>query len=334
MREVADDLLRAPQVHAVEPGRVPYGSAGRLPAPLSRVAAAIWARRLRLPGEPRVAVIFHPFQYPLAEALLARYPDCELWYSRWDPYELAFEPVYYDKPRLRRLTEELHGAASERAALTFANSRKLVELEREAGRSAELAPVSADSFPAPDPRAAVIAVSLGHLNWRVDYGLLRDLAERMPELTVLLIGRPDEKRCGGDPDFQACRQMPGLVWLGYRPDQEAARLILCADVGILPLKQEPYNDAGCPLRILKFARLGRRTITPDLSGPHTFERAIVPARDLDEWVAALRAHAGARSQPDVGLREWALSQTAAVAHRPLWERLSFLGMAPPDPQGP
>ena len=47
-----------------------------------------------------------------------------------------------------------------------------------------------------------------------------------------------------------------------RTDEEAARLILCADVGIVPFKVEPFNDAGLPYRILKYARLGRRTVAP------------------------------------------------------------------------
>jgi hypothetical protein len=333
LREVAEDLLRAPQVHAVEPGRVPYGSAGRLPPTLGRLLAAVWFRRLRLPGRPRAVVIFHPFQFPLAEALLARFPDCELWYYRWDRFEAAFEPIYYDRPRLRRRIAALHEAVSERSALTFAISEKLVEQEREAGRSAVLVPVTADSFPASDPEAGVIAVSLGYLGWRTDWRLLREIADSMPELTILLVGGWSEKRCRDDPDFQACRRMPGLIWLGYLTDEQASRLILCADVGILPLKQDAYNDAGLPVRILKFARLGRWTITPDLAGARTWRRAIQPMSDPDEWIDALRGQAGARSRPDLELRQWALSQSAEVSHAPLWERLSTLGIEAPGSRG-
>ncbi len=137
-------------------------------------------------------------------------------------------------------------------------------------------------------------MSLGHLGWRTDWTLLRAVAERMPELVLLLVGAWHEDECAKDPDFAWCRSAPGLVWLGRRSDDEAARLILCADVGILPFRVEPFNDAALPYRILKYARLGRRTVSPELAGVHTWDRAVTTVADADAFVAALRAQAGAR----------------------------------------
>src|SRR3954452_24039307 len=56
------DLLRADGVVALEAPRVPYGALGRLPDWLGDALGAAQARRLKLPGEPVVAMIFHPFQ--------------------------------------------------------------------------------------------------------------------------------------------------------------------------------------------------------------------------------------------------------------------------------
>ena len=106
----------------------------------------------------------------------------------------------------------------------------------------------------------------------------------------------------------------------------AARLILCADCGILPFKVEPFNDAAIPYRILKTARLGRRTITPALAGVLTWEQAVVRADGPDAWVEALRAQAGRRTAPDAALRAWALAQTAQRVNLPLWQRLAALGV--------
>ena len=45
-----------------------------------RDAAALrQARKLRFPGQPRLAVLYHPAQYPLARALMGQH-DVELWY--------------------------------------------------------------------------------------------------------------------------------------------------------------------------------------------------------------------------------------------------------------
>jgi glycosyltransferase involved in cell wall biosynthesis len=290
------------------------------------ILAAGTARRLlrALGGELRAVVIFHPVQWPLAQALLRLSPAAELWYGRWDRYEVAYDA----SPRMRARVAELHEEAASRSDLTFVVSGKLAELEVEAGRpEPALVGLAADSFPAPDPGAAVVAVSLGHLGWRTDWSLLRAVAERMPELVLLLVGAWHEDECAKDPDFAWCRSAPGFVWLGRRSDEEAARLILCADVGILPFRVEPFNDAALPYRILKYARLGRRTVSPELAGVHTWDRAVTTAADADAYVAALRAQAGARTRPDVELREWALQQTAARVNEPLWERLRELGVA-------
>jgi hypothetical protein len=325
LADQARDLLRADGVVAADPPRVPYGAVARLPGPLRARLARGTARRLlrALRGDLRAVAIFHPVQWPLASALLTLRPQAELWYGRWDRYEMAYDASASMRARLAALHEQ----AAARSALTFVVSGKLAALEHEAGRDAQLVGLAADSFPAPDPASAIVAVSLGHLGWRTDWALLRAVAEQMPELVLLLVGAWHEEECKDDPDFAWCRGAANLVWLGRRSDEEAARLILCADVGILPFRVEPFNDAALPYRILKYARLGRRTISPELAGVHTWDRAVTTAADAGAFAAALRAQAGARLAPDAELRAWALAQTAEKVNAPLWERLRALGLA-------
>ncbi len=322
LRDQADDLLECENVIAVEPHGVPYGALGRMPDAVAKRVAREQAKRLSLPGKPRAIAIFHPFQVPLAEALLDRFPECELWYGRWDRYEHAYDAG----KATRRKLEALHTRAAKRAALTFVASEKLAELEREQGREATLVPLAADSFPTPDPTNNIVAVSLGHLGYRTDWRLLHQLAVRMPELTLLMVGERHDDECKDDVDLHACKHLDNFIWLGGHPNEEAARLILCADVGIVPFRVEPFNDAGLPYRILKYALLGRRTISPDLAGVKTWANAVTCAQTIDEWVAALAAAARTRSNPDLALREWALEQTAHKQNEPLWERLEVLGL--------
>ena len=326
------DLLRAPGVVAVEAPRLPYGALGRLPEPVADVLAAAQARRLRVPGRPVVAMIFHPFQWPFARALLARWPELKVWYGLFDRTPAAPDAG----PGTRARLEALHAAASQRADLVFAVSSTLVDLERAEGREAVLMPSAADSFPAPDPDAMTIAVCFGTNGRRTDWRLLRAVGEAMGDsLTVLFVGTLNEDECRDDPDFQACRELPGFVWLGRRDNDEAARLIVCADVGLLPYRVDDFNDAGLPNRILKAARLGRRTISPDYDGIRVWERAIVRAPAAEDWIVALHAARGARCRPDAELRDWALGQTGERQDAPLWRRLAELGVAiPPGAGGP
>lgn len=101
LRDRAEDLLQAPGVAALDPPRMGYGRTR-----LAETFAVLQARRMRLPGFPRMLVLFDPLQYPLARAVLAIHPDAELWYGPGDP------------PRDDR-SRTLHGLASERAAVRF-----------------------------------------------------------------------------------------------------------------------------------------------------------------------------------------------------------------------
>lgn len=326
LRDQAEDLLRADGVVAADPPPVRYGAFARLPSPVAARLARTTARRLlrRLPGDLRALVIFHPVQWPLARAILAARPEAELWYGRWDRYEMAYDAG----PRLRARLAALHEQAAARSALTFVASDELARLEREAGREPALVALAADGFPALDPGASVVAVSLGHLGRRCDWALLRAVCEQVPELTLLAIGAFHADEVDDDADAAWCRACPQIVWLGARTDEEAARLIGCADVGIVPFLVEPFNDAGLPYRILKYARQGVRTVTPELAGVHTWEPAVTTAADATAFAAALRAHAGRRARPDTALRDWALAQTAERQNSPLWDRLAALGIAP------
>jgi hypothetical protein len=70
----ARELLSIPRVIALEPSRV------RTPRFLRNPVSLRQARRLRFPGRPRLVVLYHPAQYPLARALLTHYDELELWY--------------------------------------------------------------------------------------------------------------------------------------------------------------------------------------------------------------------------------------------------------------
>ncbi|HKE78156.1 MAG TPA: hypothetical protein VKB54_02575 [Solirubrobacteraceae bacterium] len=327
LRDQAEDLLRADGVVAVDPPRMPYGAFLRMPSAVGDGVAARQARRLvrtlrRRLGEPRVVVIYHALQYQLARAITAQAPGCELWYWRWDRFEFAYDANERQRDRLR----ELHDQAAERAAVVITVSDELARLEGVAGRRPVLVPLAADSFPAPQG-GDVVAISLGHLGWRTDWSLLRAVAERLGDrLVLLLAGEFHEDECKDDPDFAWCRSAPNLVWLGSVPDEAVARLVLCSDVGIVPFKVEPFNDAALPYRILKYARLGRRTITPDLAGVHTWENAVTIADGPEAFAQALLDAAGARARPDEELREWALAQTARTQDEPLWQRLAEAGV--------
>ena len=137
----------------------------------------------------------------------------------------------------------------------------------------------------------------------------------------------------GDADYEACRAAPNLVWLGARADEEAARLILCADVGIVPFKVEPFNDAGLPYRILKYARLGRRTVAPPLAGvAHVGAGGDDRRRRRRVGRRAARRGGHARRDPDTrAARVGARADRARARTRRCGSALRELGIVSADP---
>ncbi len=148
LRDQAEDLLTAPGVVAVEPARIPYGAYLRVPTSVTDGLAATQARRLRLPGEPQVIVIFHPLQYPLARGLIAQHREAELWYWRWDRYEVAYDAT----PRQRARLEELHLAATFRAERNIVVSNALGAIAREEGGEPRADPARGRLVPGAGPR--------------------------------------------------------------------------------------------------------------------------------------------------------------------------------------
>ncbi len=351
----ARELLDAAGGAVALPGRVPYGALTRAPGALrggvARTIASHLAHQIPAGWTPddTVLVAYHAIQWPAVRALMGRGVARELWYCRWDRYEEA-----QDAGRLRELLGEWHAAMAEASALTFAVSGRLAELEEEAGRSAITVGLSADDFPdgplAPtergaelvagaaeqgaavltvDPAAAdqashgeaPVAVSLGHLGRRTDWAWLRGAVERLPDLELLLVGTWHDDEVGDDPDYRWLRACPQVRWLGRLDDADAAEVIAQADVGLVPFLVDPFNECGLPTRILKYARLGRPTIAPELAGCRTWARATTFASTADELASALREAAGRRNAADLELRDWALAQTAAAMNAPLHARL-------------
>ena len=105
LKGYARDLLRIPRVIALEP------SGRRVPKFLRDMLPMRQAKRLRFPGEPRLVVLYHPAQYPLARALCGHYEGAELWYFRPGPGSLCAAGPYSREELL-----ELDELACERAA--------------------------------------------------------------------------------------------------------------------------------------------------------------------------------------------------------------------------
>jgi len=138
----ARDLLSIPRVIALEPSRV------RPPRFLRDSISLRQARRLRLPGQPRLLLLYHPAQYPLARALCARHEDLELWYI--PPGRAALETA--DQAHADELLD-LDELARERATQVVTAAGGIVDSGPLRARLRELDVISPHAFiPGARPR--------------------------------------------------------------------------------------------------------------------------------------------------------------------------------------
>jgi hypothetical protein len=136
LQDHARGLLQIPRVIALEPGRA------RTPRFLRDAAPLRQAKRLKLPGRPRLVVLYHPSQYPLARALLGRYAEAELWYVR-PRWEGLHEESGYTRQELLELDE----LAAKRSAQILAPGHELSSSTDELrARMLELEVISARPF--------------------------------------------------------------------------------------------------------------------------------------------------------------------------------------------
>jgi hypothetical protein len=133
--EHARGLLSIPRVVALEPSRM------RPPEFLRDALCQRQARRLRFPGRPRLLVLYHPAQYPLARALCAHHQDLELWYIPPEPETLEAA----DEAHKRELMA-LDEMARERAAQVLVASEHYVDDESLRARLRELGVINPRAF--------------------------------------------------------------------------------------------------------------------------------------------------------------------------------------------
>lgn len=109
-----------------------------------------------------------------------------------------------------------------------------------------------------------IAGFVGHLNARIDLGLLEAVAGR--GLSLLLVG-PRER--GFEPArLDELLTRPNVLWLGPKPFRELPAYLAPMDVGLVPYADSPFNQASFPLKTLDYLAAGKPVVATDLAAMH------------------------------------------------------------------
>lgn len=102
-------------------------------------------------------------------------------------------------------------------------------------------------------REGTVLGFIGGIKPKLDFDLIAQAARMQPDWTFLFVG-PDGTN--GDPSFQHALKLPNVLWTGAVAPEEVPAYMKLIDVGMMPYKQSPYNQAVFPLKLYEFLAAG------------------------------------------------------------------------------
>jgi len=94
---------------------------------------------------------------------------------------------------------------------------------------------------------------VGGMKSKIDFSLLKNLADMNPEWNIVLIG-PNK---GESPqDFEKLLKNNNCYWIKGKPPEEIPRYINELDVGLMPYKDVEYNKGVFPLKFYEYLAMG------------------------------------------------------------------------------
>jgi uncharacterized SAM-binding protein YcdF (DUF218 family)/glycosyltransferase involved in cell wall biosynthesis len=283
-----------------------------LPFPYSALAvrlnAMLLLRALRrwmyATGAARRPIVWTFLPTPLVHALLRGLdPELSVYYCIDD-----FAASSRGARRIVRSEEKLFHDAD----LVFVTSEQLRRRALLARQTVHLFPFGVD-YPAfeairkgdeaaPDdvrdlPRPIIGYV--GGLHQWVDQALLGEVADRMPEASVVLVG-PIQA------DVAALASRPNVHLLGARSHADVPRYIKAFDVGLVPYRLSDYTANVYPTKLNEYLALGVPVVSTDLAEIQRFNRThgdvVAVGRDPEAFAGAVREAVGASPPAEVERR--------------------------------
>jgi glycosyltransferase involved in cell wall biosynthesis len=174
--------------------------------------------------------------------------------------------------------QEAHGALNPRTYY-FPNVADFEHFYRALDEATEL---PADLAAIPAPRIGFIGAISGY---KLDFILLRALAEARPAWSLVMIGEVGE----GDAwtDVAALRQVPSVHFLGGRPYGSLPAYLKGFDVAILPNRINEYTKSMFPMKFFEYLAAGRQIVGINLPSLAAYARLATFADNDHDFIAAI-----------------------------------------------
>jgi glycosyltransferase involved in cell wall biosynthesis len=124
---------------------------------------------------------------------------------------------------------------------------------------------------------------VGSLHEHVDYGLLRVVAERRRDYSLVLIG---PKVCES-ADLTKLLCMSNVYWLGPRPHTHLPAYISNFDVCIIPYLLNPFTEGVFPTKLFEYMAAGKPIVSSPLPDVLEFSTHVAIAENCEQWLEAI-----------------------------------------------
>ncbi|BFG76726.1 glycosyltransferase family 1 protein [Paraburkholderia terrae] len=197
----------------------------------------------------------------------------------------------------------------ERSDIVFVTSITLEESRRKLNPRTYYFPNVADfdhfssaldeSTVVPDDLAGIAHPRIGFIGaisgYKVNFSLLKAVAQAHPEWSIVLIGQVGE----GDPwtDSSALTDLQNVHLIGPRPYAQLPAYLKGFDVALLPNQLNDYTAAMFPMKFFEYMAAGRPVVSVDLPSLESYADTVRLAKTTPEFIEGIEDALAGRGEP-------------------------------------
>ncbi|PWB38270.1 MAG: hypothetical protein C3F02_04675 [Parcubacteria group bacterium] len=121
---------------------------------------------------------------------------------------------------------------------------------------------------------------IGVMQERVDFELLRYLAEKNPDKSMVLVGPVWSEL---DQAKLSLEKLSNVHFLGYKSYAEAPMYIQQFDLGIVPHKTSGHSASTNPMKVYEYLACGKPVVSTENVGLDNFSEVIAVAKDYEDF---------------------------------------------------
>ncbi len=227
----------------------------------------------------------------------------------------SFASLEYKRRNMQAMDADL----AHRADLVLVTSRELYRQKEALNPHVHYLPSGADfelfnkavrdDLVRPDELADISSPVIGYVgalnNYRIEWGWIEALAQKMPGVTIVMVGPPIE------PPPRSVTELANVRFVGPKPQSELPRYLKTFDVAIIPYKGEEFLRSCQPTKTFEYLAAGLGVVSAPIPELAPYSEVVRFAANADEFVSQTREMVKAVQDPAFRTRciEMARTQT-------------------------